>query len=111
MFRFPRKLVRDRIPSIIASRGGRAVVKVLHGDKLRKAMLDKIVEEAKELRKAESTSERIEELADLAEILAAFMCSVGVTGKHVEAIREEKYKGRGAYTTGTMLMFSSGGSK
>ena len=44
------KLVRDRIPEIVAAEGGQQNVRVLDDDEYARALLDKLVEEVNELR-------------------------------------------------------------
>jgi predicted house-cleaning noncanonical NTP pyrophosphatase (MazG superfamily) len=65
------KLVRDRIPEIIRAEGSRAVTRRLDDDAYRDALLDKLVEEAHELRNAPRESAGIGEAADVYEVLLA----------------------------------------
>jgi predicted house-cleaning noncanonical NTP pyrophosphatase (MazG superfamily) len=92
------KLVRDRIPEVIEARGGRAAARVIedHGAYVA-ALLDKLVEEAEELRDAPPEA-RLEEAADVHEVLLAFLASQGWTGEQVARRAEEKRAERGGVT-------------
>lgn len=88
------KLVRDNIPQIIQADNQTPVTRVLNDDDYKKALLEKLVEEAREL--LESNGE-IGERADIAEVLMAidktFSFDVGV----VEMERFNKAKKRGGF--------------
>ena len=76
-FRRRNKLVRDRIPEIIEAEGRRPLVKALFGQKLRAALFDKLTEEHAELLAAKDGVHRLEELADLAEVIFALAAEFG----------------------------------
>ena len=61
----PRKLVRDNIPQIIRDSGQASETRILSQDEKRRALLDKLIEEATELRDDPGIAER----ADVAEVL------------------------------------------
>lgn len=71
-----RKLVRDRIPEIITGRGGSAVTRILDEREYLPALLDKLVEEAREARAA-GAAELPHELADLMEVMSAILDELG----------------------------------
>ena len=73
-----RKLVRDRVPQLIRSNGEEPVTRVLAPDEYTAALMDKLVEESAELRDA-MPEERIGELADVWEVLAALVDDLGFT--------------------------------
>lgn len=63
------KLVRDRIPEIIKENNdGEAVTKILSDEEYKKALEDKLYEEYQEVLEA-SGEDRVEELADMLEIM------------------------------------------
>lgn len=64
------KLVRDRIPEIVAAEGGQQNVRVLDDDEYARALLDKLVEEVNELR-AVTDSVTLEEAADVYEAVSS----------------------------------------
>ena len=73
-----RKLVRDLVPQLIRSNGEEPVTRVLAPDEYTAALMDKLVEESAELRDA-MPEERIGELADVWEVLAALVDDLGFT--------------------------------
>lgn len=88
------KLVRDKIPEIIVANGEEPVYRVLDGDEYRQALLDKLVEEAKELREANGDmSERV----DVAEVLRALDDLLGYSADSVESACAEKARKRGGF--------------
>ena len=73
------KLVRDRIPEIIEASGAHCETKTLN-DEQYLAYLDlKMIEEMHEYQKARSDEERLEELADLLEVIYAIARATGYT--------------------------------
>ena len=90
------KLVRDRIPAIIAATGRTPDVRVLGEAEYLPALRDKLVEEAEEARACEP-SQLVEELADVYEVLAATAAALGVTWADVTATAERKRAERGGF--------------
>lgn len=70
MERVYNKLVRDKIPNIIEEKGETPVIKVLNENDYKKELEKKLYEEYKEVIEA-SGDERIEELADMLEVIRA----------------------------------------
>ena len=93
------KLVRDRIPEIIASDGKTCITSVLEeADYLR--LLDlKLNEELQEYQESKS----MEELADLLEVIRAVIAARGSSWDEVEAIRREKAARRGGFEKRILL--------
>jgi predicted house-cleaning noncanonical NTP pyrophosphatase (MazG superfamily) len=90
------KLVRDRIPEIIAATGRRPVVRELDGAAVREALGAKLTEEAEELRLA--TAEDVPgELADLLEVVRALAAEYDVAWEQVCAAAERKRVERGGF--------------
>jgi predicted house-cleaning noncanonical NTP pyrophosphatase (MazG superfamily) len=90
------KLVRDRIPEIIGSRGDRAVTRVLDEADYRDALLAKLVEEAREASSARA-EELPAELADVLEVLQALAKALGMTWEQLLALAANKRTQRGAF--------------
>lgn len=88
------KLVRGRIPEIIKSNGGEPVTRILGDSAYRKALLDKLVEEAIELRDSDGDPE---ERADVAEVLKALDPVLGISLEELETIRAQKAEKRGGF--------------
>jgi len=91
------KLVRDRIPELIAAEGRTATVRVLEDQAYETALLDKLVEEATELRDAEPRH-RLDEAADVYEVLLAILARHGLDATDLEARATERRNARGGFT-------------
>ena len=63
------KLVRDNIPDIILSNGETPVTRILSSVEYKQELEKKLYEEYKEVLNTRNTSDRIEELADMLEII------------------------------------------
>lgn len=94
------KLVRDKIPAIIQAEGNECGVETIQEDYLyRLALLEKLVEEAKEALEvgklvttnaqepAVKKTELVKELTDLSEVMEATMLAFGIS---LEKVREEQ---------------------
>jgi predicted house-cleaning noncanonical NTP pyrophosphatase (MazG superfamily) len=91
-----RKLVRDRIPEIIQSEGGRPVIRVLDQASYRQALLAKLIEEAREASRA-TTEDLPGELADVLEALQAVIVTVGMSWPQLLALADDKRNRRGGF--------------
>lgn len=101
-----RKLVRDRIPTIIRSRGEQARTTVLAPAEFTPALLDKLVEESVELRMA-PTREQLDELADVWEVLTTVVADLGFTMDEVEQAATFKRVVRGGFSERVWLESTS----
>lgn len=101
------KLVRDKIPAVIESRGEQVEVLELSGDALLTALRQKLVEEAIEALDAPAGGELVGELADVQEVLNAIIKALKISRTQVESERIEKLKRRGAFNKGFMLTRTS----
>lgn len=90
------KLVRDRIPEIVAASGGTPTVVVLSEEDLSEALHLKLAEEAQELRDAAEEA-RLEELADVYEVVCALAAAYGQRLEDVVATAERKRQERGGF--------------
>ena len=90
------KLVRDRIPQIIQDSGRHPQVVTISDDELRAALEMKLQEEVGELLAAPEES-RMEELADIYEVLLALTRDIVVTEQQLHQTALAKRKQRGAF--------------
>jgi predicted house-cleaning noncanonical NTP pyrophosphatase (MazG superfamily) len=90
------KLVRDRIPEIIEASGRTPDVRVLDLASYEQALLDKLLEEAAELRDA-APEDRLEEAADVYEVLLAVADLIGVDVRDIVDRAELKRAERGGF--------------
>lgn len=89
MERIYNKLVRDNIPNIIKSKGETPVTRILSEDEYKNELEKKLYEEYKEVIEA-SGSDRIEELADMLEIINALAKIESKTLDNVILVAEQK---------------------
>lgn len=87
------KLVRDKIPEIIASDGKRSTIRIMDNDEYLSSLNSKLSEELKEYLE----SGDIEELADLEEVIRAILDLKCVSYDAFEKIRNAKVEKRGAF--------------
>lgn len=85
------KLVRDRIPEIMRAEGVEPDVHILEEEDFVRSLFEKLFEEAQELKDA-APSERLEEAADVLEVLTAI---VEATGHTLEEVRTHARVKRG----------------
>lgn len=88
------KLVRDHIPQIIKNDGQTPITRTLNIDEYKKALLDKLVEESKELQESGGD---IGERADIGEVLRAIDAIFGLDSDAIELERTKKSNKRGGF--------------
>ncbi|MBN9653272.1 nucleoside triphosphate pyrophosphohydrolase [Halobacillus sp. GSS1] len=91
------KLVRDKIPDIIAKSGKAYEVQPLSNEAYAKELEKKLVEETEEYLEAENNGESVEELADILELVRALAVRHGSSFDEVEEVRRRKAEERGAF--------------
>ncbi len=102
MERIYNKLVRDNIPDIIKNKGEEPITKNLNEKDYKQELEKKLYEEYKEV--IESYGEdRIEELADMIEVIRALAKLENKELKDVVSIADEKSKKRGAFNNRIFL--------
>ena len=101
------KLVRDRIPEIIAAHGQTYEVRVLEEDEYRVALNHKLREEMDEY----ARDEEIGELADLLEVIYALAAVKGVSAHALEDLRSAKRKDRGGFDQRLLLVHVTDGQQ
>lgn len=96
MERVYNKLVRDHIPSIIESNGETPITRILSDEEYKVELERKLNEEYHEVLDA-SGKDRLEELADMIEIIKYLAKVEGSTLDEIISIAEEKSLKRGAF--------------
>ncbi|GGM42884.1 hypothetical protein GCM10011351_31010 [Paraliobacillus quinghaiensis] len=91
------KLVRDKIPEIIKNDGKAFTSTILSDEAYRNSLYKKLLEEVEELIAADSSSEAIEEAADLLEVTEALVKLNGSSMQEVEQVRANKKDQRGGF--------------
>ncbi len=100
------KLVRDKIPEIIAKQGKTVTFRALRGEELKQALKDKLIEETQELINAKSEEELIEEIADVLEVLDWIIREFIETGGSfpmVDDMKKNKASEKGSFLNGYFL--------
>jgi predicted house-cleaning noncanonical NTP pyrophosphatase (MazG superfamily) len=93
------KLVRDRIPEICRANGEEPTVIQADPDDYAALLLDKLDEEAAEVRAANPDT-RAGELADVLEVVYAIADNMGMSREDLERIRQDKAIERGGFALG-----------
>lgn len=88
------KLVRDRIPEIIEKT---CTTRILDEKEYIEEICKKTQEELAEYVEAETKEHKVEELADLLELVNALAQYEGITLEDVEKVRKEKAEKRGGF--------------
>lgn len=87
------KLVRDRIPEIIAADGKEYKTRILNDKQYREELINKLEEEVKEFKENPSA----EELADIKELVIAIREFLGIHAGVLEDIRRKKAATNGRF--------------
>lgn len=100
------KLIRDKVPEVIAKNEGRqAATRTLDDDaEFLRFLLKKIVEEANEVSRAENTLQLTEEIADVHEVLAAILKLKGIALDDVRNAQKKKREERGGFEKRLLML-------
>ena len=94
------KLIRDRIPEMIAKQGKTCVTRVMDAKEYLEMVDAKLDEELAEYHK----DQNLEELADLLEVIFAAAQARGYTAEQLEQVRSRKADQRGAFEKHLLLL-------
>jgi predicted house-cleaning noncanonical NTP pyrophosphatase (MazG superfamily) len=98
------KLIRDRIPEIIARDGKTYETEVMGLAEYQQALLTKLVEEAQEAAAAKPDKLMIE-LADLMEVFQATLQAFEILPEEVRSIQQERQANRGGFDQRLKLLW------
>ncbi len=98
------KLVRDRIPEIIAANGAESVTRTLTMEQFIPALKEKLIEEAREVRDVATPDELQIELADVLEVVQALAIAAGISIDTIEVLRHERAESRGGFSERVLLI-------
>lgn len=98
------KLVRDKIPEIIKQNGDSCVTHKLRVREFKTELLNKLVEESKEVSSAKNKDELIKELADLKEVMITIENTYKITASMIEKVRKERNRKRGGFKKRVFLI-------
>lgn len=92
------KLVRDRIPDIVARNGERAVTRTLSTDEYRYALVQKLAEEVAEVQSAAGDAEALaKEIGDVQEVLAYLIRAYELDPDAITRLQRERHEQRGGF--------------
>ena len=94
------KIVRDKIPDIIASQGRAVEARPLSDEEALEYLKKKLTEEVNEF----LSSSSLEELADVAEVLRALASALGSSVSEIEKIRKKKRQTNGGFSKKILLL-------
>lgn len=93
------KIVRDYIPDIIHESGKQYSIETVDDKTAIKYLIEKLFEEATELKKKFS----VEELADLQEVIDAILQKAHIDKSDFSSVKREKHKNRGGFDKNIIL--------
>ena len=97
------KLVRDRIPDLMADEHSTLIVETLDHKAHICALKKKLKEEADEVAQAATREEVIEEIADLKEVIDALILKMAIDRHEIEEIKRKKNLRNGGFDRGLYL--------
>ena len=96
------KLVRDKIPQIIETNGGKAYTRILSDEEYRQHLEAKLDEEVGEYHRDQT----VEELADILDVVYALAAAQGVSLAQLQEAYEQKHQSRGGFAQKILLISS-----
>ncbi len=87
------KLVRDRIPELIAKSGETPITRILSREEYTACLEAKLDEETAEFHEEKN----LEELADILEVVYALCRNLGYDTRDLTAVYEKKHQARGGF--------------
>ena len=97
MERIYNKLVRDRIPEIISNKGEQPITHILNDEEYKSELEKKLLEEYNEVIETTNSTDRIEELGDMVEIIKALASLEDKTIEDVLEVAKQKAIKRGGF--------------
>ena len=94
------KLVRDRIPEIIAESGKKVTFRILNDEEYKIELEKKLDEEVAEFHESKS----VEELVDILEVITALISAHGFKPREVTQKKDKKGAARGGFFRGMYLV-------
>ncbi|MDL2315859.1 nucleoside triphosphate pyrophosphohydrolase [Desulfovibrio sp. OttesenSCG-928-A18] len=98
------KLVRDKIPENILSRGEEIEVAYYSNTDLTRLLKDKLLEEAFEIHLSGNIEEMCEELADIQEVIDALIKHINRSKDDISLLQERKRTKAGGFESGVVLL-------
>ncbi|HZT97094.1 MAG TPA: nucleoside triphosphate pyrophosphohydrolase [Chloroflexota bacterium] len=100
------KLVRDRIPEILAGQGIESTVRTLGEAEYLTALKEKLLEEAAEAQREQDPRDIALELTDVVEVAYALAATIGISRDRLEVLRQERATERGGFEARVFLEYT-----
>jgi len=100
------KLIRDRIPELMEQKGQAFEIATMSEEEYRRALLDKLVEEANEA-VAAAPEDLVKELADIHEVIDAIVVAYAVDPSLLSDEQSRRRSERGAFEKKLRLLWVS----
>lgn len=91
------KLLRDRIPSLLRSKGIVVNERMMDDEEYLFRLKEKLTEETEEVKNTRNTEELAEELADVLEVVHSLASASGLTQEDIEKARKKKREEKGGF--------------
>ena len=91
------KLVRDKIPEIIKNNNEEPIIRILNNEEYKTELEKKLLEEYNEVIKSSNKEERLEELADMIEVISSLAKLEDSTLEEIAEIAKVKKEKRGGF--------------
>jgi len=101
------KLIRDKIPEKIKSKGADLKTKRLKSKEYEKELIQKVGEEASGLLSAKNKKELISELADVIDVIEEIKKLKRITNLEIKKAQKEAFKIKGGFNKRLFLFWSS----
>lgn len=88
------KLIRDKIPEIVESKWEKILTYIANNNEYILKLLEKVVEESKEICNSKNNDELKEEIADLYEVLDSILKNKNINKSDIIEIQKMKRKNR-----------------
>ena len=100
------KLVRDKIPEVVANITGKKVSSRIMTDNVEylSYLMQKVEEEVYELVHAEGKEHVVEEISDVLELIDALIAFYGVDMDEVKSVQKEKREKRGGFKERVLML-------
>jgi predicted house-cleaning noncanonical NTP pyrophosphatase (MazG superfamily) len=99
------KLIRDRIPEIIAASGKTYQTESMSPEEFERGLLEKLIEEASEAQQADQAHLKTE-LADLLEVIDTLLAFKGLSRQAVRREQHRRRKERGGFDQRLKLLWT-----
>src|SRR3989344_6306364 len=104
---FYKKLVRDKIPSIIKGRSSSYSVRTLSPKAFEHELVKKVGEEASGMLAAHTRRELVSELADIIDVLEEIKRVKKIPDRQISTARQANFKRKGGFRKRLFLVWSS----